>query len=102
MKAKGGSWSNKGGGKGPKGQGSLHSGQQINNGQWKGGSPVWESKGGAWDHVAKGGVWGGGQGKGHPGKGGTNWFDGVSGRVVCRTVEHGKQYLRTLGHPSFS
>ena len=23
-------------------------------------------------------------------------------RVVRRTVEHGKQYLRTLGHPSFS
>ena len=23
-------------------------------------------------------VWGGGQGKGHPGKGGTYWFDGVS------------------------
>ena len=49
VKAKGGSWSNKGGGKGPKGQGSLHGGQ----------------------HVAKGGAWRGGQGKGHPGKGGT-------------------------------
>ena len=23
-------------------------------------------------------------------------------RVVRRTVEHGKQYLRTLGHPSIS
>ena len=68
MKAKGGSWSNKGGGKGPIGHGSLHSGQQINNGHRKGGSPAWESKGGAWNHVAKGGVWGGGRGKEHPGK----------------------------------
>ena len=78
MKAKGGSWSNKGGGTGPKGQGSLHSGQQINNGHWKGTSTVWEAKGGAWNHAAKGGVWGGGQGIGHPGKGGAYWFDGVS------------------------
>ena len=61
-----------------KGRGSLHKGQQINNGHWKGGSPVWESKGEAWNHVAKGGVWGGGQRKGHLSKGGTYWFDGVS------------------------
>ena len=79
MKAKGGSWSNKGEGKEPVGHRSLHSGQEINNGHWKGGSPVWESNGGAWNHDAKGGVWRGGQGKGHPGKGGgTYWFDGNS------------------------
>ena len=75
MKAKGGSWSSKGGGKRPKGQGLLHSGQQINSGHWKGGS---SSKGGAWNHVAEGGAWRGGQAKGHPGKGGRFWFDGIS------------------------
>ena len=53
----------------------------VNNGRWKGGSAVWEAKGGAWNHAAKGGVWEGRQGKGHPGKGGTYWFDGVTPQV---------------------
>ena len=75
MKAKGGSWSNKGGGKGPKGQGSLH---RSTTDIGKAAVQFGESKGGAWNQVAKRCVWGGGQGKGHPGKGGTYWFDGVS------------------------
>ena len=102
MKAKGGSWSNKVGGKGPKGQGSLHDGQQFNNAHWKGGSAVWEAKGGAWNHAAKGGVW---EGE-HKEKDTQAKVERIGSmeclrRVVCRTEEaHGKQYLRTLGHPS--
>ena len=51
---------------------------------------------------SKGGVWEGGQGKGHPGKGGTHWLDGVSPQGGLQDGGHGKQYLRTLGHPSSS
>ena len=56
MKAKGGGpWTQKGGGKVPKGQ-ELHSnGQQFNTGPWRSGSSGWEAKEGA-----KGGAWEGG------------------------------------------
>ena len=68
----------------------------VNNRRWKGGSAVWEAKGGAWDHAAKGGVWEGRQGKGYLGKGGIGSMECLR-RVVCRTEEaHGKQHR----HPS--
>ena len=94
MKAKGGSCSNNVGGKGPKGQGSLHNGQQFNNAHRKGGSAVWEAKGGAWNHAAKGVF-----GKVHKEKDTQAKVERIGSmeclrRVVCRTEEaHGKQYL---------
>ena len=78
MKAKGGGpWTQKGGGKGPKGQGPYSNGQQFNTGPWRSGSSGWEAKGGA-----KGCAWEGGKGKGYTGKGGAYWFDGVSAQGV--------------------
>ena len=70
MKAEGGARSNKGGGKGPKGQGVQ------NNGLWKGGSAGWELKSGA--------AWKGGEGKGCTGEGGTYCLDGVSSQGVSQ------------------
>ena len=68
----------------------------------KAGSAFWEAKGGAWNHAAKGGVWEGRQGEGHLKVERIGSMECLR-RVVRRTQEaRGKQYLRTLGHPSSS
>ena len=58
MKANGGSWSNTGGRKEPKGQGSLHKWSTVSQRTMgKGGSTAWQAKRGVWNHADQGGVW---------------------------------------------
>ena len=90
MKAKGGSWSNKGGRTGP------NSGKEIKTDIGR--AAVWESKGRAWNCQRRCSREEGKE-KGTKAKVGRIGSMESPRRVVRRTEEHDRQYFRNFGHP---
>ena len=95
MKAKGGSWSNKGGGNGPKGQGSLHNVvSRSTTDVWKGGRSSLRIQGRSLGSCCQRRCFGEeGKGNGTQAKVERIGLMEFPRRVVRSMEEHGKQYL---------